>query len=624
MCGICGIFEFEHREEISRELVRRMTDTIVHRGPDDEGIYVGPGIGLGFRRLSIIDVAGGHQPISNEDGRVWVMLNGEIYNYPELRQELLDRGHVFVTRSDTESIVHLYEEYGEDCFRRLRGMFAIALWDSRERKLLLARDRVGKKPLFYAGDPKRILFGSELKCLLAGNGFSRTIDSQALSDYFSYGYIPAPKTIYRNVRKVNPGHYLVASSDGIREVPYWNLSFAHVEDRSEEQWCEMLRHELCEATRVRLMSDVPLGAFLSGGVDSSSIVAMMSRLMKRAVTTCSIGFEDKEYNEADFARETARHFHTDHHEQVVRPQAVEALKKLVWHYDEPFADSSAIPTYYVSWVARQSVTVALGGDGGDENLAGYRRYSFDQFENRLRRMVPARVRRSVFGPLGRMYPPLAWAPRMFRAKATLQSLSRSPLEGYFNSISIFRADEKPRLLSRDFQASLGGYDSIGVLQYHYDRAETNDPLSRIQYVDIKTYLPDDILAKVDRASMAVSLEVRAPLLDHRLMELIAKIPSPLKLRGTTGKYIFKKAMADLLPTGILKRRKQGFAVPLARWFRGELRELTHEAIFSQDDGILEKAYLRKIWDQHQNGTYDRSAHLWAVLMYRQWRATFGV
>jgi len=624
MCGICGIFEFERRKEISQDFVRRMTDTIVHRGPDDEGIFVGAGIGLGFRRLSIIDVAGGHQPISNEDGRIWVMLNGEIYNYPELRQELLDRGHTFVTRSDTESIVHLYEEYGEDCFRRLRGMFAIAIWDSRERKLLLARDRVGKKPLFFSGDQNRLLFGSELKCLLAADRSIRTIDTQALSDYFSYGYIPAPKTVYSNVRKLKPAHYLVASASGVREVPYWNLSFGHVENRREQEWCELLRHGLYEATRIRLMSDVPLGAFLSGGVDSSSVVAMMSHLMKRPVTTCSIGFEEEEYNEADFARKIARKFHTDHHEQVVHPEAVEILKKLVWHYDEPFADSSAIPTYYVSWVARQSVTVALGGDGGDESLAGYRRYYFDQFENRLRRRVPAALRSSVFGPLGRAYPPLAWAPRMFRAKATFQSLSRSPLEGYFNSISIFRPDEKLQLLSRDFRAGLGGYDSIEILQHHYDRAETGDPLSRIQYVDIKTYLPDDILAKVDRASMAVSLEVRAPLLDHQLMELIAKIPSSLKLRGTTGKYIFKKAMADVLPKDILHRRKQGFAVPLARWFRAELKDLAHEAIFSRDDGILDKTYLKKVWDEHQRGTFDRSSHLWAVLMYREWREKFQV
>jgi asparagine synthase (glutamine-hydrolysing) len=624
MCGICGIFEFQRRDAIPEEFVRRMTDTIIHRGPDDEGIYVGPGIGLGFRRLSIIDVAGGHQPISNEDGRIWVILNGEIYNYAELRQDLLSRGHKFVTRSDTESIVHLYEEYGDDCFTRLRGMFAIAIWDSRQRKLLLARDRVGKKPLFYFADRNHLLFGSELKCLLAGNGIPRNLHAQALCDYFSYGYIPAPKTIYRDVRKVQPGHYLVASESGCKEVSYWDLSFANVENRTEDEWCEALRQALCEATRVRLMSDVPLGAFLSGGVDSSSVVALMSQLMKRPVTTCSIGFEDRQYNEADYARDVAQRFQTDHHEQVVHPKALEVLDKLVWHYDEPFADSSAIPTYYVSWVARQSVTVALGGDGGDESFAGYRRYYFDQMENRLRGFLPAELRRAVFGPLGRAYPALAWAPRVFRGKATFQSLARSPLEGYFNSISIFRPHEKRWLLTQDFRRTLDGYDSMDLLQYHYDRAGTDDLLSRIQYVDIKTYLPDDILAKVDRASMAVSLEVRAPLLDHQLMELVAKIPSSLKLRGRTGKYIFKKAMAGVLPPEVLDRRKQGFAVPLASWFRSELRDVAHAAIFSCDDGILDKSYLKQVWDEHQRGTYDRSPHLWAVLMYRKWREAFQV
>jgi len=623
MCGICGIFEFERRDPIPQELVHRMNETIVHRGPDDEGIYCGPGIGLGFRRLSIIDLSGGHQPISNEDGRLWVMLNGEIYNYPELRRDLEARGHRFTTRSDTESIVHLYEEFGEDCFRRLRGMFAIALWDSRERKLLLARDRVGKKPLFYSANDRRILFGSELKALLASDTLPRDIDPQALSDYFSFGYIPAPSTIYRTVRKVLPGHYLVASANCLREVPYWDISFAQVAERSEGEWCELLRHELCEATRVRLMSDVPLGAFLSGGVDSSSVVAMMSHLMKRPVTTCSIGFEEQEYNEADHARQIAQHFRTDHHEQVVRPDAVDVINKLAWHYDEPFADSSAIPTYYVSWVARQHVTVALGGDGGDESFAGYRRYYFDQFENRLRRFVAPGVRRGIFGPLGRWYPALAWAPRVFRAKATLQSLSRSPLEGYFNSISVFRPDEKSRLFCGDFEKALGGYQSIERLRYYYDRADTDDLLSRIQYVDIKTYLPDDILAKVDRASMAVSLEVRAPLLDHPFMERVATIPSSLKLRGRIGKYIFKKAMASVLPAETLGRSKQGFAVPLARWFRKDLRDMAYEAILSSDDGILNRVLLKKIWDQHQKGHYDRSAHLWAVLMFRKWKQTFG-
>ncbi len=624
MCGICGIFEFDRQEPFPDALIRRMSNTIVHRGPDDEGIYSGEGVGFGFRRLSIIDVGGGHQPISNEDGSLWVMLNGEIYNYPELRRELESQGHCLSTRSDTETIVHLYEEYGEKCFERLRGMFAIALWDSRKRRLLLARDRVGKKPLYFAADGQRIVFGSELKALLAAGNLSRQVDPEALSDYFSFGYIPAPKTIYRAVRKLLPGHYLVASGMELREVCYWDFGFGKVENRSEDEWCEILRHELCEATRVRLMSEVPLGAFLSGGVDSSAVVANMSRLLQRPVTTCSIGFSEQEYDEAENARDVANFFRTEHHEEMVKPNALDILDKLVWHYDEPFADSSAVPTYYVSRIARRHVTVALGGDGGDESFAGYRRYYFDKVENDLRRHVPPAIRNSVFGLLGRIYPPLAWAPRVFRAKATLESLSRSPLAGYFNSISIFRPADKQKLFTPDFQNNLNDYNSIGVLEHYYNRAGTEDQLSRIQYVDIKTYLPDDILAKVDRASMAVSLEVRAPLLDHKLMERAATVPSSLKLHGKTGKYIFKKAIASQVPSEVLKRRKQGFAVPLNRWFRKELRELTQETLFGTDDGILDRGFLKRIWDQHQRTTYDRSSHLWAVLMYRKWRQMFEV
>ena len=623
MCGICGIFGFDKSAPISRADVHAMNQTLRHRGPDDDGVYVAPGIGLGHRRLSIIDLAGGHQPMTNEDGSIWVLLNGEIYNYPELRQELLARGHRLATRSDTEAIVHLYEDYGEGCFSQLRGMFAIALWDSRNRKLLLARDRAGEKPLFYYRDASRVLFGSELKAILAGPDVSVQTDNEALFDYFSLGYVPAPKSIYREVRKVLPGHYIAVTADSMRDVCYWDLEFHPREDRSEAEWCELLRQQLWESTRIQMMSDVPLGAFLSGGVDSSTVVAMMRRSQQNgSVTTCSIGFEEDEYNEAPFARKIAGLFGTDHFEKTVHPRATEIVDKLAWHYDEPFADSSAIPTYYVSAVAREKVTVALGGDGGDENFAGYRRYYFDQYENRLRGLLPASLRRPIFGPLGRMYPALAWAPRIFRGKATFQSLARSPLEGYFNSLSIFRPDEKPGLFTPDFLKQLGGYDSISVFQQHYDRAGTDDLLTRIQYVDIKTYLPDDILVKVDRASMAVSLEVRAPLLDHRLMELAATIPSRLKLQGRNGKYILKKAMSPTLPDDILYRRKQGFAVPLDHWFRAELKEVAFENILGCDDGILDRKMLSRIWKQHQSGKYDRSAHLWTVLMYRKWKKAF--
>jgi asparagine synthase (glutamine-hydrolysing) len=622
MCGIAGIYKPHCSEQLSPEAVRAMTQTIIHRGPDDEGIYTGAGIAFGFRRLSIIDLAGGHQPLANEDETVWVMLNGEIYNYPELREELATRGHVFRTHSDTEVIAHLYEEVGEKCFERLRGMFAIAIWDARRKTMLLARDRVGKKPLFYAEDSEQVTFASELKALLTSPHVSREMDLTALSDYFSLGYVPAPKTIYRAVRKIPPGHYKVFSAQGSRQAAYWDLSFANTQECSEEDWCNQLRHELGEATRVRLLSDVPLGAFLSGGVDSSAVVAMMTKFMQRSVTTCSIGFDEQEFSELPHSREVAQHFRTDHHTQVVRPDALAIVSKLAWHFDEPFADSSAIPTYYVSKVAREHVTVALGGDGGDENFAGYRRYAFDRVENRLRGLCPAGIRSRVFGPLGRWYPGVAWAPRIFRAKATFQSLSRSPLEGYFNSISLFRPDEKPQLLSQDVLKTLAGYDSIDVLRSHYDRADTRDPLSKIQYVDIKTYLPDDILAKVDRASMAVSLEVRAPLLDHKLMELAARIPSSLKLRRMNGKYIFKKALQGVVPQETLTRRKQGFVIPLNRWFRKELKELVEERVLGAKDDLLNVNYLQRIWTEHQKGTRDRTAHLWSVLMFREWQNTF--
>ncbi len=623
MCGMTGIFEHARREPFPEELIHRMNQTIVHRGPDDEGIFSGPGIGLGFRRLSIIDLSTGHQPISNEDGTLWVMLNGEIYNYPELRADLESKGHRFASQSDTETIVHLYEEYGPGCFSRLRGMFAIALWDSRKRSLLLARDRVGKKPMFYAATPERVIFGSELKVLLAADGFSREVDHEALCDYFSFGYVPNPKTIYRAARKVRPGHYLIVNASGIREVGYWDLSFANIENHTEEAWAEQLRDSLCEATRIRLLSDVPLGAFLSGGVDSSSVVAMMSRLRRGAVTTCSIGFDEEEFNEAEYARQVAGVFRTHHYDKIVHASALDVLDKLVWHYDEPYADSSAIPTYYVSQVAREHVTVALGGDGGDENFAGYRRYRLDQFENHLRSYVPHSFRRAIFGPLGQHYPALAWAPRVFRGRATFQSLASSPLEGYFRSMSYFRPDEKHKLLTSDFRKSLQGYDSLDVFREHYDRADTPDLLSKIQYLDIKTYLTDDILAKVDRASMAVSLEVREPLLDHRLMESAARIPSELKLKDGVGKYIFKKAMEGVLPRDTIYRKKQGFAIPLANWFRRELHDLAEFSLFGTDDGILDARYLRKIWNQHQQGTCDRSMHLWAALMFRKWQEAFA-
>ncbi len=621
MCGICGIFEPSRESIADRALVKRMADTLYHRGPDEEGVYCGAGIGLGHRRLSIIDLTSGQQPLANEDETVWVAFNGEIYNFQELNRQFLSSGHTLRTRCDTETIVHLYEELGPECFAHFRGMFAIALWDARKRRLLLARDRIGKKPLFYSWNGRRLLFGSEIKALWPAADFSREVDIEALSDYFSYLYVPAPKTIYRHVRKLRPAHYLVVDAQGAREIPYWDLSFANPTQHSESEWCERLLNEYRTSVKMRLVSDVPLGAFLSGGVDSSSVVALMSQL-QGAVTTCSIGFAEQSFNEADEARKFATSIKSNHHEQVVSAGAVDIVEKLAWHYDEPFADASAVPTYYVSKMARRNVTVALSGDGGDENFAGYRRYKFERREDLLRSMLPAPARQMIFGPLGRWYPKADWAPRIFRAKTTFQSLARSPLEGYFNTMSSCPRDMKPSLLGGEVVTALNGYDSIDVLRYHYDRADTVDPLSRLLYTDIKTYLVDDILVKVDRASMANSLEVRCPLLDHRLMELIAKIPSDLKLRNGRGKYIFKKALETVLPGDILNRRKIGFGIPLAIWFRTELKDFAYETVFGAKDEYLNYTFLAHCWDQHQNGHRDWSTLFWTALMFKTWQRVF--
>ncbi len=624
MCGICGIYNFRTQRPVRADVLKAMNDTLVHRGPDDEGFYVSGPVGLGHRRLSIIDLEGGKQPMTNEDRTIWVVFNGEIYNFPELHDYLVKKGHIFETRSDTEVIIHMYEEVGERCFESFQGMFAIALWDEKKRKVLLARDRVGKKPLFYLYDGERLVFGSEVKAILQAPEIPREIDLEALSDYFSFLYVPAPKSIYKHIRKIRPGHYAVIEEGGFREVEYWDISFAKTDEWSEKEWCEKIVDAYGEAVRIRLISDVPLGAFLSGGIDSSSVVALMSQLKGEPVITSSIGFDEQDFNEIDYARQIASRFKTDHHEKTVRPDAVSIIEKLAWHYDEPFADSSAVPTYYVSKVARENVTVALSGDGGDENFAGYRRYYFDGQENKLRSFLPHSFRRPVFGALASLYPKADWAPRVFRGKATFEALSCSPIEGYFRSMSAFRPDLKKRLFHADVERSLAGYDSLDVFRYYYERSDTDDALSKIQYLDIKTYLADDILVKVDRASMANSLEVRAPILDHKFMELIGTIPSSLKLQGRNGKYIFKKALEKLLPKEILYRKKMGFGVPLARWFRNELKDMAHDTIFSNhNEPLFQKSTVEQIWNQHQKGFRDRSTELWTLLMFRLWQRQFA-
>ncbi len=622
MCGIAGIYNYENKVSADAALLKQMTDVIAHRGPDDDGFYVKDTVGLGHRRLSIIDVSGGHQPIFNEDGTVAIVFNGEIYNYQKLAKLVEERGHTLQTRSDTETIVHLYEEFGEKCVAMLSGMFAFAIWDSRNNSMLLARDRLGKKPLYYSDFKGKFSFGSEVKCLIQDPEIPREIDVQALADYFSFLAIPAPKSIFKHIRKVKPAHYLVVNAQSIREQEYWDLNFNQVEDHSEEEWAENLISSLRDSVGSRLMSEVPLGAFLSGGVDSSAVVAMMTKITGRPVVTASIGFTSEKYSEAAAAKKFAASVNADHHERIVAPDAVSVVEKLAWHYDEPFADSSAVPTYYVSQVAREFVTVALSGDGGDENFAGYRRYRFDVAENRVRQMIPASLRKMAFGTAGALYPQADWLPRPLRAKATLTNISLDHAQAYFNSVYGLMSKESTGLFNGDLTTSLQGYDPFDLFRHFYDRAPADDPLSRVQYVDIKTYLVDDILTKVDRASMAVSLEVRCPLLDHEFMENAARIPSSLKLKNGVGKYIFKEAIKKIVPEEILNRPKMGFSIPLAEWLRGDLKDLAYSLLFDQHDSLLNQQSVRNMWDRHQSGLRDLGSPLWTILMFRLWQRKF--
>ncbi|MFN7949265.1 MAG: XrtA/PEP-CTERM system amidotransferase [Blastocatellia bacterium] len=626
MCGISGIWHYHNDEPVNEAVLRRMTDVIAHRGPDDDGFHLSGRVGLGHRRLSIIDVSGGHQPIYNETGTVAIVFNGEIYNYRDLAALVEARGHHLKTCADTETIVHLYEEFGEKCVAMLEGMFAFAIWDEAKQTMLVARDRLGKKPLYYSAHQGRFVFGSELKSVIANPHVPRETDPEAIADYFSYQYIPSPKSVFRHVRKLRPGHYLIVNRQGVREQEYWDIDFSVTDERSEDEWGELLITACREAVDARLMSEVPLGAFLSGGIDSSAVVALMSRIMQTPVVTASIGFTEEKFSEAADARWFAEQLHADHHERIVKADAAAVIEKLAWHYDEPFADSSAVPTYYVSKVAREFVTVALSGDGGDESFAGYRRYKFDVAENRVRSLLPSALRRPVFGGAAAVYPKADWLPQPLRAKTTLYNLSLEPSQAYYNSVYGAMANERTGLMGREIRAQLNGYNPFDVFAAHYARAAamTDDLLSRVQYVDIKTYLTDDVLAKVDRASMAVSLEVRCPLLDHRVMELAARIPSALKLRGQEGKYIFKRALRGLVPDEVLTRRKQGFSIPLAAWLRGDLRPLAESALFNQSaqDEMLDEARVRNLWQQHQSGLRDYSRPLWTILMFRLWQRRF--
>ena len=599
-----------------------MNESQFHRGPDAGGLHVEPGVGLGHRRLSIIDLSSGKQPMENEDGSVIVTFNGEIYNFPDLSEELKAAGHVFKTHSDTEVIVHAWEQWGEKCVDRFRGMFAFAIWDRNKQTLFLARDRLGKKPLYYATMPDgTFIFGSELKSLLVWPGLPRDMDPTAVEDYFALGYVPDPKCIFSAVRKVPPAHTLLVSRQkGVGQPSeYWDLNFEPVYRRSEADIRLELIERLKEAVDIRLMSEVPLGAFLSGGVDSSAIVAMMAELNPSdPVNTCSIGFGDPKFNETEFAQMVAERYHTNHYQDQVDPNDFDLVDHLASLYDEPFADSSSMPTYRVCELAKKRVTVVLSGDGGDENFAGYRRHRWHMNEEKVRRMLPGPLRKPIFGLLGSAYPKMDWAPKIFRAKSTFQALAKDSFAAYLHSISVCVDGVRGNMFSQEFRNRLGGYHAVEVFRHHANRAPTHDPLSLIQYIDIKTYLPGDILVKVDRASMAHSLEVRVPILDHEFMEWSARLTPSLKLRGQEGKYIFKKALEPHLPKDILYRPKMGFGVPISSWFRGPLRQRVRDAVLGEtlmETGMFDKGFLTKLVDEHQSGMGEHSAALWSLLMF---------
>ena len=622
MCGIAGFADVSpfttSRQDSDFALAHRMCEVIRHRGPDDEGLHVESGVGLGMRRLSIIDLSTGHQPIHNEDETVWVVFNGEIYNYRELRAALESRGHRFYTSSDTETIVHAYEEWGEACFAKLRGMFGIALWDRRERMLLLARDRAGIKPLHYTQHRDRLYFGSELKSLLAAGAVDGDIDFAAMDHYLSFLYTPRDRSIFKGVSKLPPGH-LLRWKDGRATVqPFWQISATETFSGSEADAAAALRHVLAGAVRSHMVSDVPLGAFLSGGVDSSAVVGLMAEVSDRPVKTFSIGFDVAAFDELEHARTVAAHFGTEHHEFVVRPDGLSILDRLIEHFDEPFADSSAIPTWYVSEIARQHVTVVLSGDGGDELFGGYDRYlphpRVQQFD---RLPVPGRqALASAVWPL---------LPHGVPGKNFLRHVAQDENGRYLDSISLYHEDEKAALYSADVRAALGGANPQATLAQHFARFASLSPHSRMMRFDFETYLPEDVLTKVDRMSMAHSIESRVPLLDNDVIDFAASLPSSLKIRDGRRKHILKEAIKGLVPDGILNRRKQGFGVPLGDWFKGGLTGVFADVLGSQrtrQRGYFNTAFVDRLVQEHLNGRRDHTLRLWQLLVFELWHRQY--
>ncbi len=638
MCGICGKVSLHNR--VDEGLIHKMCSVLAHRGPDDEGVWVRDcfaldtscqglamtHVGLGHRRLSIIDLSPmGHQPMSNEDENVWIVMNGEIYNFIELREILEKKGHTFKSHTDTEVILHLYEDKGVDCIRELRGMFAFAIWDEKKGRLLLVRDRVGKKPLYYRFKNGAFIFGSEIKAILQDPEVAREVNLEAIPEYLTYGYTPSPRTMFRDINKLPPAHYLVYEKNNVRIERYWRLDFSRKADMSEGEYCERIMEHLREATRIRLISDVPLGAFLSGGIDSSAVVYMMTRLMNTPVKTYSIGFEEDVYSELKYARIIAKAFGTDHHEYIVKPDAMEVLPKLIWHYNEPYADSSALPSFYVAKMTRQEVTVALNGDGGDENFCGYVRYMAGKYAE-VYRKIPEGFRKNIISSFIDRIPESKRYNNFPTQLKRFFSMASNPFRiRHYSWVSIFRDNEKDFLYSDGFKKRLGNRRAFDYLDAIFSGSCTDDIVDSLLYADIHSYLPEDLLVKMDIATMANSLECRSPFLDHKLMEFAASIPSNLKVKGLRLKHILKKAFKKALPKEILSRKKMGFGIPVHEWFRGELKDYSYEILMSQkciDRGYFNKEVIKKLLDEHCAGSAHNGARIWSLLNLELWHRMF--
>ena len=648
MCGICGEINFSN-EGVKADTIQRMCRVLTHRGPDDEGMVLmqdskfletkrflqshingnGFEVGLGHRRLSIIDLSeDAHQPMCNENGRIWIVYNGEIYNFQNLRKELEEKGHLFKSKSDTEVILHAYEEWDVDCLSRFRGMFAFAIWDSKLKRLFMARDRLGKKPLVYFCQNGHFAFASEIKALLQVPWVEKKVSENAIHHYLTYQYVSSPETIFEGINKLPPAHYLLYDRDGNLKIErYWRLNFnsGHHAGADMEELMDRIRIELEESVKLRLISDVPLGAFLSGGVDSSLIVGIMAKLSGNPVKTFSIGFEEKGFDELSYARLVSNHFSTDHHEFIVKPNAIEILPKLVWHYNEPFADSSAIPTYYVANVTKEFVKVVLTGDAGDENFAGYPRYLRSKWVADFTRL-PDKLRKGLLPSLLRTFSTLHWREKTLNRLADfVESLSRNQTRNYAEQIKIFNTKEKEDIYTKDFKEIVSGTDPLDFLINKFEESETENLLEQLLYIDINSYLPEDLLVKVDIATMANSLEARLPFLDHKFMEFIASIPSALKLKGSIAKFILKSAFKDFLPEAIFKRRKMGFGVPVSRWFRNELKDYIYDILL--DPRTLNRGYfcrkgIEQLLNEHNNMRYDHSSKIWALLFLEMWFRVF--